>query len=137
VTTNQSRSNRRVRSIDKNRISLDAFFGDHSDSRAIFDAVRRAVDDVGQTEIRVTKSQIAFRRRTGFAQVWRPGMYLARSTVPLVLTIGLRQRDASARWKEVVEPAPGHFVHHLELLTPADVDDEVRAWLKEAWQAAA
>lgn len=95
------------------------------------------VATVGHAQIRVTKSQIAFRRRTGFAQVWRPGMYLARSTVPLVLTIGLRHRDESPRWKEVVEATPGHFTHHLELLTPQDVDEDVRGWLQEAWQASA
>jgi hypothetical protein len=27
-------------------------------------------------------------------------------------------------------------MHHLELLSPADVDNEVRGWLAEAWAAA-
>ena len=31
---------------------------------------------VGEASVWVTKSQIAFRRRKGFAYVWRPGQYL-------------------------------------------------------------
>lgn len=73
----------------------------------------------------------------GFAFVWMPEMYLGRGDVPLVLTIGLRRRDGSPRWKQVVEPAPGRFTHHLELHSDADIDDELRRWLQEAWESAA
>ena len=54
----------------------------------------------------------------------------------LVLTIFLRRRDASPRWKEIVEPVAGRFTHHLELNDTADIDEEVRDWLREAWEAA-
>jgi hypothetical protein len=37
------------------------------------------------------------------------------------------------RWKEVVEPARGRFMHHLELTEAGDIDDQVRLWLYEAW----
>ena len=58
------------------------------------------------------------------------------NTAPLVLTIFLPRHDTSRRWKEVVEPAPARFTHHLELTDAADLDEEVRGWLREAWQAA-
>ena len=45
-------------------------------------------------------------------------------------------RDHSPRWKQVVEPAPGRFTHHLELRSVDEVDDEVGGWLREAWEAA-
>ena len=54
-----------------------------------------------------------------------------------MLTLSLQRRDPSPRWKEVVEPAPGRFTHHLELYTTADIDDEVLDWLREAWMAEA
>jgi len=44
-------------------------------------------------------------------------------------------RDAP-RWKQVVEPAPGRFMHHLELRTVEDIDERVRGWLREACDAA-
>lgn len=42
----------------------------------MFEAVRAAVDVVGAGEIRVSRSQVAFGRRAGFAYVWIPGAYL-------------------------------------------------------------
>jgi hypothetical protein len=118
-------------------MSPGAFFAGHDDSGQIFEAVLSAVARAGPAELRVGKSQIAFRRRVAFAWVWMPEQYLKRPAAPLVLTVGLRRRDSSPRWKEIVEPAPGRFTHHLELYTPADVDGEVRGWLQEAWETAA
>ena len=111
---------------------IDAFFAGRPASRAVFEAVRAAVTAAGPAAVRVGRSQVAFRRRVGFAYAWVPGRVL-RSDVPLVLTVALRRRDASPRWKEVVEPRPGRFSHHLELRATAEVDDAVRAWIAEAW----
>jgi hypothetical protein len=55
---------------------------------------------------------------------------------PLVLTMSLPYRHPSPRWKDVIEPSPGKFTHHLELWDPEDLDFDVRAWLLEAWQEA-
>ena len=117
-------------------MTLDEFFAGHEDSRRIFEAVRAALLEIGPADVRVTKSQVAFRRRTGFAFVWMPDMYLGKGEVPLVLTVGLRRRDGSRRRKQIVEPAPGRFTHHLELHLESDIDDEVRGWLREAWEQA-
>lgn len=117
-------------------MTLDEFFGDHGESRALFEAVRECVETVGDAGVRVSKSQVGFYRRTGFAYVWMPRQYLRTADVPLVLTVALRRRDASPRWKEVVEPAPGRFTHHLELRSSDEVDAEVRDWLAEAWALA-
>ena len=117
-------------------MTLDDFFAGQPDSRQIFEALRTAVDALGPVEVRVTKSQVAFRRRRPFAWAWMPGAYLHGKHAPLVLTLSLRRRDLSPRWKEVVEPYPGRFTHHLELRSAAEIDDEVRAWLQEAWAAA-
>jgi len=118
------------------RPTLDEFFAGNEASRRIFDRVRQAVDAIGPAELRVTRSQVAFRRDTGFAYVWIPGMYLSGADVPLVLTVGLRRRDESSRWKQVVEPSPGRFTHHLELHSSDEVDNEVVGWLREAWESA-
>jgi hypothetical protein len=113
------------------------FFAGREDSARLFETLRSAIEELGPADLRVTKSQIAFRRRKAFAWAWVPGMYLRGNRPPLVLSLSLRRRDSSPRWKEIVEPAPGRFMHHLELLTLAEVDDEVRAWLREAWDEAA
>jgi len=117
-------------------MTLDEYFVGRDESRRIFDALHSAVDEVGSVELRVTKSQVAFRRRTGFAWAWIPQMYLAGRVAPLVLSVSLRRRDDSPRWKEVVEPYPGRFMHHLELRDPGEIDAEVRGWLAEAGESA-
>jgi len=118
-------------------MTLDEFFKGRDESRQIFDALQRAIEAIGSAEVRVTRSQIAFRRRRAFAWAWTPGRYLRGSPAPLVLTLSLHQRDASPRWKEIVEPSPGRFTHHLELRSAIDLDAEVRDWLRQAWEAAA
>jgi hypothetical protein len=105
-------------------------------SRALYEAVRAAVAEGGPYEEIVQKSQVHFRARRAFAWVWIPEQYLRRPAAPLVLTVALPTRDPSPRWKEVVEPAPGRFIHHLELRQMDDVDEEVRAWLRSARAAA-
>lgn len=116
--------------------ALPALLEGHPESAAIYAVVVDAIRALGDVELRVGRSQIGFRRRRSFAWLWRPGQHLKGERPPLVLSLGLRRRDGSARWAEVVEPYPGRFTHHLELRSPAQVDDEVRAWLREAWAAA-
>lgn len=118
-------------------MTLDEFFAGWEESRQIFDTLLGAVGAAGAVEIRVTKSQVAFRRRREFAWVWVPDRYLHSRHAPLVLTLSFRHRDPSPRWKEIAEPRPGRFVHHLELRSVAEIDVEVRAWLREAWAAVA
>ena len=118
-------------------MTLDAFFSGYDDSRRLFEALCARVEGFGTMELRVSKSQVALLRRgKAFARVWVPGRYLRGKTAPLVLTLSFHHRDQSPRWKEVVEPYPGRFTHHLELYAVSDVDDEVGAWLEESWESA-
>ena len=86
--------------------------------------------------MRTSRSQVAFRRRRGFAYVWRPAQHLHGAVAPAVLTVVLGRRDGSPRWKEVVQPAGRSWVHHLEVRVPTDLDDAVAAWLREAYERA-
>ena len=118
------------------RMTLEEYFQGYEPSRPLFDAVRAALDAIGPTELRVSKSQVAFWRRKAVARLWLPARYLRGESAPLVLTLGFDHQDSSQRWKEIVEPAPGHFTHHIELYSIADIGEEVRDWLRKAWMAA-
>ncbi|MEW5872154.1 MAG: DUF5655 domain-containing protein [Chloroflexota bacterium] len=117
-------------------MTIDEFFDGKEEPRRIFDALRSLIEAFGSVELQVTKSQIAFRRRKAFAWTWMPGKYLRGKTAPLVLTLSFHHRDVSPRWKQIVEPAPGRFTHHLELYSASDIDGEVRNWLWQAWISA-
>ncbi|HSF43608.1 MAG TPA: DUF5655 domain-containing protein, partial [Thermoanaerobaculia bacterium] len=108
----------------------------HPESLHLFEAVQRAIAKAGTCTTKVSKSQIAFKRKRSFAAVWMPGQYLHRAAAPLVLTVFTPGRIQSRRWKQVVEPAPGRFSHHLEVYQSTDIDAEVEGWLQLAWDAA-
>ena len=116
--------------------TTERFFKDDAQGYAIYQAVERMARTVGPLEVRVSKSQVAFRRRRGFAYLWRPGMYV-KSSVPLVLSLPLPRNAPSPRFKQIVQPSPGIWMHHLELRDSSDLDAEVFGWLREAYEAAA
>lgn len=98
--------------------------------------VRELLDALGPYDLRVSRSQLAFRRRRGFAYLWRPGQYLSGPVAEVVLSVVLGRQDPSLRWKEVVRPARAHWMHHLELRSAGELDGEVAAWLREAYDRA-
>ena len=108
------------------------FLDGHPTALAAYRMVCSILGQLGPFDVRVTKSQVAFRRRRGFAYLWMPGQYLTHPGADVVLSIALGRRDNSPRWKQVAHPAPTGWMHHLELRGVADLDDEVRGWLSEA-----
>jgi hypothetical protein len=113
-------------------VEPDEFLAGHPVAEATYKVVRAALEALGPVTVRASKSQIAFRRRRNFAFLWLPGQYLARPAADVVLSIALGRHDGSPRFKEVVHPASRHWLHHLEISDPAEVDGEVVAWLQEA-----
>lgn len=126
---------RRVAGMNASVRTAEEFFADSPVGRAVLRWVRDRLEEAGGCELRVSKSQVGFRRRRGFAFLWRPEMYVS-SDVPVVLTIGLPERIRSPRWKEVVQTDPHTFVHHLEVRDVAALDDELLAWLLRAYASA-
>ena len=101
---------------------------------AVVDAVVGMVASIGEASIRTTKTQVAFRRRRGFAWLWPP--VFDRPGVEIVLSIALDRHDPSGRFKQVAHPTARLWMHHLEIRALAELDDEVRDWLREAYSAA-
>lgn len=114
----------------------EELFAGHPLALAVLERVRAALASHEPITVRTTRSQVALRRRGGFAYLWLPGRYLARPAAEVVLSIALGRQDPSPRFKEVVHPAPAHWMHHLEIRSVDEVDDEVIAWLREAAERA-
>ena len=85
---------------------------------------------------RTTVSQVALRRRRGFAVLWRPRQYLGDAAAELVLSLALPHPLESSRFKEVVHPSRTTWMHHLEVASVDDLDTEVIGWVLEAADAA-
>ena len=101
----------------------------------LFHAVESMLAQPAPPAVRATTSQVAFREGRGFAYLWWPGRYVA-SEVPAVLSIALPRQIRSGRFKEVLNPSPGVWMHHLELHNEEELDAEVAGWLREARAAA-
>jgi hypothetical protein len=113
----------------------EELFSNSPEGLQLYQAVRAAVLGAVPASERTTRSQVAFRNRRGFAYVWNPRQNLS-TEVPAVLSIALPRRVDSSRFKEVVHPSPGVWMHHLELHSADDIDAEVEAWFREAFEAA-
>ena len=107
-------------------------FDGHPTALAVLAGVAAALGGMSGVEVRTSTSQVAFRRRRGFAYLWLPGRYLARPAAEVVLSLVLDRHDDSPRWKEVAHPSPRHWMHHLEVRDAVDLDSEVVRWLREA-----
>ena len=116
--------------------TLKEYLDVHPDSADLLEHLRKAIGALGPVEEKESRSQLAFRRRRNVALAWAPGQYLGKRGAPLVLTLTFPERDQSSRWKEIVEPSPGLYTHHLELNDPSEIDDQVRVWLQRAYDAA-
>lgn len=114
-----------------------SFFDGQPFALAVFRQVRSLLEEIGVVDIRVTKSEVAFRHGRGFAFLWVPSRWLRHPAADAVLSIALGRCIDSPRFKEVVHPTNSLWMHHLEVHELTDLDDEVTGWLAEAWACAA
>jgi hypothetical protein len=113
-------------------LTVDEFFAGDVLGARVCAKVSAVLDAIGPYAVRATKSQVAFRKRRGFACLWRPGTYLKHPTAEIVLSIALGRHDLSPRFKQVAHPASHQWMHHLEIRDVSDIDDQVAGWLREA-----
>ena len=110
------------------RHSLDPHFrGKPPEIRALFDAVRAAIEAVGPVRVLPEKTRIAFQVRMSFAQVTPRRGWLDGHVV-------LARRLESPRFTRIETFSPRNHLHAFRLTKPADIDDEFRAWVAEAYR---
>jgi hypothetical protein len=114
----------------------EEFFAGHPFGLQAFDLLRRTIQGFGPVQIRTTVSQVAFRHKRGFAYLWLPGRWLKNPAAEVVLSLALPRRLDSERFKEIVHPTKGIWIHHLELRRLADLNQELAEWLQEAYVGA-
>ena len=94
--------------------------------REIFDAFLAGAESIGAVRILAEKSRIAFQARMSFAQLsprrgWVDGHLV------------LARRREHPRFRKVESFSPRNHVHHFRLSSPAEVDDELLGFLREAY----
>jgi hypothetical protein len=103
----------------------------HPTALAVHGLVQRLLED-GSVEVRTSRSQVAFRRRRGFAHLRLPGRHLRDRAADVVLSVVLAAVTtprAGGRW---CTPRRRAGCTTPEGRDPAEIDDEAAAWLREA-----
>jgi hypothetical protein len=109
------------------RHSLDGHFeGKSPHIRAIYDAVVNALATIGPVTILPEKTRIAFQVRMSFAQLTPRRNWVDGHVV-------LARRLEHPRFRSVQTFSPRNHLHLFRLTGVEDVDDEVKAWFREAY----
>ncbi|MDR7159042.1 DUF5655 domain-containing protein [Arthrobacter sp. BE255] len=97
------------------------------DIRRLFDLVRQAVEALGPVTLVPYKDRVAFMVKVRFAGA-RP------ANTWLDVEFWLTRRIDSPRFRKVETLTPYTHIHTVRLTGPADVDDELAGWLREAYE---
>ncbi|MGH7619956.1 MAG: DUF5655 domain-containing protein [Gemmatimonadaceae bacterium] len=103
------------------------FAGKPPEMRRLFDAVVRCVRTLGPVRVLPEKTRIAFQVRMSFAQVTPRRRWIDGHVV-------LARRFEHPRFRAIQTISPRNHVHAFRLTSVADIDDEFRSWLAEAYE---
>ena len=112
-----------------------SFFGLHMEAYPIYEYLEEQIlNRIPETKIKVSKTQISFSRKRGFAFVsFNPCRKAAqRPEVWMTVTFGLGYRKESPRIDVAAEPYPGRWTHHVMVGSIDDIDGELLSWISEA-----
>src|SRR5882724_3333592 len=102
------------------------FEGKPPEVRAIYDAVLKAIRRCGTVKVLPEKTRIAFQARMSFAQLTTRSKWVDGHVV-------LARRLEQPRFRKIETISARNHVHHFRLMSAAEVDEEVEAWLREAY----
>jgi hypothetical protein len=108
-------------------MSLEDYFSTGPEhERPIFEAVMRHLDTVGPVHVEPVSVGIFLKRAQTFAQL-RPMQHW------VALSFGLPRRVNHPTITRKVIPYSGRYYHIFNVRSPDEIDDELRAWLTEAY----
>ena len=119
-------------------MSAEIFFLSAPEAAGLYDALTAHIrTNCGDFRVQAKKTQLSLANRHVFACVSLPPPRKTKPASQLILTLGLPYRAVSPRFTVVSEPYPGRWTHHIPIASRADIDDEVTAWLRDAYGFAA
>jgi hypothetical protein len=101
--------------------------GKNSRVVSLYERFVELVKSCGPVVIAPAKHRIGFQVRMIFAA-------LSVNNSGLACHVVLSRRLEHPRFKRIESLSPRNHVHHFRIRAPEDLDDEVAAWLKEAYQ---
>lgn len=115
------------------------FFNEHPQAIPLYEAFEaRLLSELEGVVIRPQKSQITLKNRRVFGAVsFLPARKAKVRPDPYItVTLGLNRREGSPRIDQASEPYPGRWTHHIVIGSAEEIDDELMAWVHEAYDFA-
>lgn len=116
-------------------IETISFFGEHRDALPLYEGLEEQIlAQIPDVKIKVSKTQITFANRRGFAFASFNPVRKAkeRPEVWMTVTFGLSYRKESPRIDVATEPYPNRWTHHVMVGSPEEIDGELMDWIREA-----
>ena len=111
------------------------FFNDHMDALPLYERLEGLIlEQISDTKIKVSKTQINFSNKRGFAFVsFNPCRRAKeRPEVWMTVTFGLGYRKESPRIDVATEPYSNRWTHHVMVGSEEEIDTELMGWIREA-----
>lgn len=111
------------------------FFDQNPEALSLYETFeKRVLEETGEIEIKVQKTQISFYHKHMFACVSFAKVRKAkeRPETYIVVTFGLSHKVESPRIDVATEPYPGRWTHHVLIASEEEIDEELLGWVKEA-----
>lgn len=107
------------------------FFTGKPEELALYACFRsRLLVEIGEANAKVSRTQITFSGKYGFAFVSHPRR---KKEQGILVSFGLFHRQQSERIQYASEPYPNRWTHHMLVQRPEEIDEELMGWLKEAY----
>lgn len=111
------------------------FFRDRMDALPMYEKLESLIlAEIPDVKIKVSKTQISFSKKRGFALVsFNPCRKAKeRPEVWMTVTFGLGCQKVSPRIDVATEPYPNRWTHHVMVGCVEEIDVELIDWMKEA-----
>ena len=123
--------------MDQNTL---VFFNGRPEALPLYEAFeKRLLSELEGVVVQPQKSQITLKNRRVFGAVsFLPARKAKDRPNPYItVTRGLNRRLDSLRVDKASEPYLGRWTHHLVIGATDEIDDELMAWVREAYDFAA
>ena len=111
------------------------YFNEHMDALPLYERLEGLIlEQIPDAKIKVSKTQISFSNKRGFAFVsFNPCRRAKeRPEVWMTVTFGLSYRKDSPRIDVATEPYPNRWTHHVMVSSEEEIDAELMGWIREA-----
>ena len=111
------------------------FFNKHMDALPLYQRLEALIlEQIPDVRIKVSKTQIGFFNKRGFAFVsFNPCRRAKdRPETWMTVTFGLAFRVDDPRIDVATEPYPNRWTHHVTVSRAEDVDGQLLGWIREA-----